>query len=291
MIVRFDFILLLCIYGFMPCVGNKGVGSSPKKPTNCTETTTTTHNPSTSVCSCPTDCSKGTITTTPTTEAKSTTMHSTTITTTAHTSTAAITTAPTLSSAYPDPFEQKSDLCLDIQGTVIGAAIGGAIFGSILTACIVFVYFRRKSKNSYDSKTDQSLKTVRNAAYGYSNDNEQVNAVTVPVNSAYSEINDGMRKSAVISPIMRQADPSQIDEVYNHLGESDKEDRSDYYDHAGPVPSLSVMEDGYGILSMESEGNDNYNTMARGYSADCGKSMTAENKQSNDYFILETQNN
>lgn len=34
--------------------------------------------------------------------------------------------------------------------------------------------------------------TVRNAAYGYNNDNEQVNSVTVPVNSAYTEINDGM---------------------------------------------------------------------------------------------------
>lgn len=34
--------------------------------------------------------------------------------------------------------------------------------------------------------------TVRNAAYGYNNDNEQVNSVTVPVNSAYTEINDRM---------------------------------------------------------------------------------------------------
>lgn len=56
------------------------------------------------------------------------------------------------------------------------------------------------------------------------------------------------RKSAVISPIMRQSNSSKIDEVYNHLGESDKEDRSDNYDHAGPAPSLSVKEDGYGVL-------------------------------------------
>lgn len=90
--------------------------------------------------------------------------------------------------------------------------------------------------------------------------------MTVPVNSAYTEINDGMRKSAVISPIMRQADSLNTEEVYNHLGESEKEDRSDYYDHAGPAPSLSVIEDGYGILSMESEGNDNYNTLDRDYS-------------------------
>lgn len=89
---------------------------------------------------------------------------------------------------------------------------------------------------------------------------------------------------------MRQADSSKVDEVYNHLGESDKEDRGDYYDHARPAPSLSVTEDGYGVLSIESEENDNYNTVARDYSTDRGKSMTAEKKQSNGYYILETQN-
>lgn len=80
------------------------------------------------------------------------------------------------------------------------------------------------------------------------------------------------RKSAVISPIMREADSLKIDGVYNHLGESDKEDRGDYYDHAGPAPSLSVMEDGYGALFMESEGNDNYNTVDRNHTTDRGKS-------------------
>lgn len=89
---------------------------------------------------------------------------------------------------------------------------------------------------------------------------------------------------------MRQEDTIKREDVYNHLHESNREDRSDYYDHAGPAPSLSVMEDGYGVLSMESEGNDNFNTVDGNYSTDCGKSMTAENKQSNDYFILETQN-
>lgn len=39
-------------------------------------------------------------------------------------------------------------------------------------------------------KSNQPSMTVRNAAYGYNNDNEQVNSV--PVNSAYTEINDGM---------------------------------------------------------------------------------------------------
>ncbi|XP_034307687.1 uncharacterized protein [Magallana gigas] len=173
-------------------------------------------------------------------------------------------------------------------GPIIGAVIGGTIFGSILTA-VVFVYINRRSKNSYNSKDDQT-KTVRNAAYGYTNDNDQLNTMTVSVNSAYTEINDRMRKSAAISPITRQADSSKTDDVYNHLHETEKEDRSDFYDHAGPAPSLSVMEDGYGVLSMESEGNDNYNTVGRNYTINHGKPISAENKQNDDYFILETQN-
>lgn len=90
---------------------------------------------------------------------------------------------------------------------------------------------------------------------------------------------------------MRKADSSKVDEVYNHLHESDKEDRSNYYDHAGPAPSLSVTGDGYGVLSMENEGNDNYNTVKRNYSNDRGKPISNENKQSGDYFVLEAKNN
>lgn len=44
---------------------------------------------------------------------------------------------------------------------------------------------------SYQTSNVSST-TVRNAAYGYNSDNDQVNTVTVPVNSAYSEVNDGM---------------------------------------------------------------------------------------------------
>ncbi|XP_034307686.1 uncharacterized protein [Magallana gigas] len=214
------------------------------------------------------------------------------IPTTTQMTTQITTTKPATSSEYPQPAKEKSGLCLDNQasspGPIIGAVIGGTIFGSILTA-VVFVYINRRSKNSYNSKDDQT-KTVRNAAYGYTNDNDQLNTMTVSVNSAYTEINDRMRKSAAISPITRQADSSKTDDVYNHLHETEKEDRSDFYDHAGPAPSLSVMEDGYGVLSMESEGNDNYNTVGRNYTINHGKPISAENKQNDDYFILETQN-
>lgn len=193
----------------------------------------------------------------------------------------------------PDKFLQNSSLSSEIQvtspGSIIGATLGGAVLGSILTM-IVFVCIRRRSHSLDDSKEELTPNVVRNAAYQYNNGH--TNAVDPPsINSAYSEIHhNGTRKAARISPVMRQEDTIKREDVYNHLHESDKEDRSDYYDHAGPAPSLSVMENGYGVLSMESEGNDNYNTVDRDYSTDCGKSMTAENKQSNDYFILETQN-
>lgn len=193
----------------------------------------------------------------------------------------------------PDKILQNSSLSSEIQvpspGSIIGATLGGAVLGSILTV-IVFVCIRRRSHSLDDSKEELTPNVVRNAAYQYNNGH--TNAVDPPsINSAYSEIHqNGTRKAARISPVMRQEDTIKREDVYNHLHEPDKEDRSDYYDHAGPAPSLSVMEDGYGVLCMESEGNDNYNTVDRDYSTDCGKSMTPENKQSNDYFILETQN-
>ena len=62
-------------------------------------------------------------------------------------------------------------------------------------------------------------------------------------------------------------------------------DRSDYYDHAGPAPSLSVTEDGYGVVSMKSESksesNGDYNTVDR--------KNNAGNEQNDNYFTLEIQ--
>lgn len=63
----------------------------------------------------------------------------------------------------------------------------------------------------------------------------------------------------VVSPKQQQTNMGGTD-IYNLLNESDnKEDKSEYYDHAGPAPSLSVdvMEDRYGSLFAEHEGNDN----------------------------------
>ena len=89
-------------------------------------------------------------------------------------------------------------------------------------------------------------------------------------------------KTARIAPVQKYEEPAIKDSVYNHLNESDKVDRGDYYDHAGPAPSMSVTEDGYGVVSIasesKSESNGNYNTVDR------------KNNAGNDnYFTLEVQ--
>ena len=92
-------------------------------------------------------------------------------------------------------------------------------------------------------------------------------------------------RTARIAPIKKYKELATKDSVYNHLNESDKVERSDYYDHAGPVPSISVIEDGYGVVSMKSESkserNGDYNTV--------GRKNNAEKKQNDNYFTLEVQ--
>ena len=87
-------------------------------------------------------------------------------------------------------------------------------------------------------------------------------------------------KTAIITPIKKYEEPAIKDSVYNHLNESDKVDRSDYYDHAGPAPAMSVTEDGYGVVSMKSERNGDYNTVDR---------KNAGNEKNDNYFTLEVQ--
>ncbi|XP_065937529.1 uncharacterized protein [Magallana gigas] len=262
MITRFDpLLLLLChvILGGQLVCGD----SCPKDKECCPKCADTEPSQTTATCSCSTP---------------------TSLQTTANSSRTTTGESPHSTTAIPSPSPNSSSLASSCPtvvttapspGSIIGATLGGAAFGSILTV-IVFVCSRRRSHSADDSKEELTPNVVRNAAYQYNNGHINL-ASSTSVNSAYSEIHhNATRKAARISPVMRQEDTIWKEEVYNHLHESDKEDRSDYYDHAGPVPSLSVIEDGYGVLSMESKGNDNYNTVDRDYSTDCGKSMTAE---------------
>lgn len=163
--------------------------------------------------------------------------------------------------------------------------------GSSFTV-IAFFYFRRRSKTRPNCKKNHqvgatSIPNDKENIRLESNDSAQINS-----NSGYIEIHDEMRKSARILPIRRQEQFKE--DVYNHLHESNQEDRGDYYDHARPVPSLSVMEDGYGVLSTVSGRSKtpkaNYNTLDGRACIEIGMSMTAENANNSDYFILESQN-
>lgn len=93
---------------------------------------------------------------------------------------------------------------------------------------------------------------------------------------------------------MQHQEASCIKEgVYNHLHTPDQEDRSDNYDHAGPTPSSPNIEEGYGVLPVDSKSNENYNNVAT--TPDCEEPMASEYAQtsieSNEYFTLERMNN
>ncbi|XP_078341707.1 uncharacterized protein LOC144617712 isoform X2 [Crassostrea virginica] len=173
-------------------------------------------------------------------------------------------------------------------GIIVGAALGGALFGFV-TSLIIFVIFYRTSSLSGSRKyTATPSESLRNSAYQYE-DNASPGSSYVKDSSqtgtAYSEINDGMLKTAKIAPIQKYMEPAIKDDVYNHLNESDKADRNEYYDHAGPALAMSVTEDGYGVVSMKSESkgesNGDYNTVDR--------KNNAGNKQNDNYFTLEIQ--
>lgn len=137
-------------------------------------------------------------------------------------------------------------------------------------------------------------KNVKNTIIQYSKGNKHLKCNESPVinlNSAYSEIQDELREPAKTLSIRQEEDVSNKEDVYNHLHESDKEGRSDYYDHAGPAPSLSVMEGGYGVLLAVTKGSCelDYKTMDGETCIDIRGSMITDNGKNNQYFIIEPQ--
>lgn len=169
-------------------------------------------------------------------------------------------------------------------GNIIGAVVGGALFGTITTA-IIAVFMYRKSSIIQRSKprTDELMNPV------FQHDDVQIaenTNVTDRHSMVYNEVNDDIQNVIVVSPKQQQTNLGGTD-VYNLLNESDnKEDKSEYYDHAGPAPSLSVMEDGYGSLFAEPEGNDNYSEVDGATNLGFGK-ILGENHQDNNYSTLE----
>lgn len=142
-------------------------------------------------------------------------------------------------------------------GNIIGAVFGGALFGTITTAIIALLMYR---KSSIIQRSKPISDELMNPVYQHDDVQFAENPnVTDRHSMVYNEVNDDIQNVIVVSPKQQQTNMGGTD-IYNLLNESDnKEDKSEYYDHAGPAPSLSVdvMEDRYGSLFAEHEGNDN----------------------------------
>lgn len=95
------------------------------------------------------------------------------------------------------------------------------------------------------------------------------------------------QNATMVSPKQQQTNYGETD-VYNLLNESDnKEDKSEYYDHARPVPSLSVMEEGYGSLFVEQGDNENYSEVDGATNHLGFGNILGKNHQNNNYSTLE----
>lgn len=170
-------------------------------------------------------------------------------------------------------------------GNIIGAVVGGALFGTFTTA-IIAVFMYRKSSIFPKSKprSDELTNPV------YLHDDVQLAEtpnVTDRHSMVYNEVNDDMQNATMVSPKQQQTNYGETD-VYNLLNESDnKEDKSEYYDHARPVPSLSVMEEGYGSLFVEQGDNENYSEVDGATNHLGFGNILGKNHQNNNYSTLE----
>eukprot|EP00105_Crassostrea_gigas_P044568 XP_019928716.1 PREDICTED: uncharacterized protein LOC105342817 [Crassostrea gigas] len=170
-------------------------------------------------------------------------------------------------------------------GAIIGAAFGGAVCGLTVTV-VVFMCMGRKS--SVFKKTQQTFFGKKIPVRQINDENQQTSSRDLNTKSVvYNEINDDLQR---VVQTMQQQEASGIKEgVYNHLHSADQKDRSDYYDHAGP--SFINIEEGYGVLSLDSKSNGNYIEVGTSTTPDCDEPMASTNeqtsKENNEYFTLE----
>lgn len=83
---------------------------------------------------------------------------------------------------------------------------------------------------------------------------------------------------------MRRPESAHVstrEETYSHLHELDKEDMNESYDHARPVRSACVREDGYRVLPRVGNNNREVQTTAT--------DDVPSKIQNDNYFIIEPQ--
>eukprot|EP00105_Crassostrea_gigas_P024202 XP_011444382.2 PREDICTED: uncharacterized protein LOC105340163 [Crassostrea gigas] len=169
-------------------------------------------------------------------------------------------------------------------GNIVGAVIGGALFGATITA-VIFVFIYRNT--SIFQKSKSKFDVIPNPVYQQNDEPLEENSQPIErKNVVYNEVNDDIQNAVMEQPVQQQRHLTDT-YVYNRLNESNQEDRSDYYDHAQPTPSLSVTEDGYGSLFVEQDVNDNYSEVDQAAYHESGNKMTVESKQNNNYSSLE----
>lgn len=169
-------------------------------------------------------------------------------------------------------------------GKIVGAVIGGALLGSTITA-IIFFFIQRNT--SIFQKSKSKFDVIPNSVYQQNDEPLEENSQPIErKNVVYNEVNDDIQNAVKVQPVQQQRNVTDTN-VYNRLNESDQEDRSDYYDHAQPTPSLSVTEDGYGSLFVEQDVNDNYSEVDQAAYHESGNKMTVRSKQNNNYSTLE----
>lgn len=169
-------------------------------------------------------------------------------------------------------------------GNIVGAVIGGVLLGTTITA-IIFVFIHRNTSIFQNSKS--KFDVMPNPVYQQNDEPLEENSQPIErKNVVYNEVNDDIQNAVMEQPVQQQRHLTDT-YVYNRLNESNQEDRSDYYDHAQPTPSLSVTEDGYGSLFVEQDVNDNYSEVDQAAYHESGNKMTVESKQNNNYSSLE----
>ncbi|XP_061179297.1 uncharacterized protein LOC133187917 [Saccostrea echinata] len=167
------------------------------------------------------------------------------------------------------------------SGSIAGATIGGTLFGSLVTIFVFMFHYKKKQIRSPVSKALQTPAYQAEIMCVNEKSGEEDNT-----KGMYSEINDQKSvKVSQVAPIRRNWDaPGTNDGVYNHLNETNRVDRIEYYDHTRPGASVSTPSDGYGTVTVEYDGNNKHPKDNRSM-ADNEK--LCESSRADEYFVLE----
>ncbi|XP_055999460.1 uncharacterized protein LOC125655315 isoform X3 [Ostrea edulis] len=144
---------------------------------------------------------------------------------------------------FPDSSTNIPTTSENSVGSIVGAGIGGAVFGAAVTVLVFVCGCQRRERLQ---KREALSQAVGNPSY-HKKDGKEKQLIQ----------DKGDRKSAVYNEIIDEMPTHSQDistekqggslepGVYDLLNETDISDKSEYYDHAKPVPSQTTQSDGY----------------------------------------------